>query len=575
MMMVTTDRLHERCQGCSKNILKHNKFASCHNCSKIAHAKCAQKIYSFDQVHDYWTCWECNSNTPQIYNPFDSLFQAKHLQDDSEALTEINQISQILKKCENHSSRQVNNILKNPNVTSILFNNIDGLTANFDTLSTELSTLENKFSIITFAETNLDAEHKDLFNLNGYQSVFQSKTPNKNRGSGLAIYIEDKFLHTTCDESSQCSKNLESLFINVSNTIEPILVGVIYRPPSGNIDQFLSEFEKLLSKLPSKNVYITGDFNIDLHKRCAQLSKFENIFFGNGLLPTISRSTHCKPGCNPSCIDNIFVKSVEPIAISGIFETAISHHSPIFCIIDNTLSSIEPEQKQCPKYDYCESNLDKFSNEIENKLSMTMENTDTSTGFSEFCKTMKNAIEECFLTDPRTLKSKRNRLVNPWITSGIIASVNKKNFLYQKWKKSTSKKDKTGDHSLYTAYKDFRKKLKHIIGDAKKMHYFNKFQSVQGDCKKTWQLINEIRGKKISKIKPSFIINGEIIEDRRKIANGFNHFFVSIASKLNASIETYDDGIPITPISNFRDYMGKSISSSITCQTVQQARSAK
>ena len=84
----------------------------------------------------------------------------------------------------------------------------------------------------------------------------------------------------------------------------------------------------------------------------------------------------------------------------------------------------------------------------------------------------------------KTLKSKRNRLVNPWITSGIIASINKKNYLYKKWKKSTCKKDKIGDHSLYTTYKDFRKKLKHVIVDAKKMHYFNKFQSVQGDCKK-------------------------------------------------------------------------------------------
>ena len=306
--------IKEQCQGCDKNILKHNQFACCHNCSKIAHAKCAEKVYSFDQIHDCWTCWECNSNIPQIYNPFDSLFQDKHLQDDSDSLAEITTLTQILKKCENYSSKEVNNILKNSNAMSILFNNIDGLTANFDSLSAELSSLQNKFSIITLAETNLDAEHKGLFSLNGYQSIFQSKIPNKRKGSGLAIYIEDKFLHTTCEEFSKCSKNMESLFIKISNTSESTIVGVIYRPPSGNIDQFFNEYENLLAKLPSKNVYITGDFNIDLHKRSAQLGKYENIFFGNGLLPLISRSTHFKPGCSPSCIDNIFAKSIESVS---------------------------------------------------------------------------------------------------------------------------------------------------------------------------------------------------------------------------------------------------------------------
>ena len=45
-------------------------------------------------------------------------------------------------------------------------------------------------------------------------------------------------------------------------------------------------------------------------------------------------------------------------------------------------------------------------------------------------------------------------------------------------------------------------------------------------------MINEIRGKHKVKIKPSFIIDGNVIE-RRVIANGFNKYFKSIASKLN------------------------------------------
>ena len=37
--------------------------------------------------------------------------------------------------------------------------------------------------------------------------------------------------------------------------------------------------------------------------------------------------------------------------------------------------------------------------------------------------------------------------------------------------------------------------------------------------KKTWALINEIRGKAKQSIKASFVINGQLVEDKRKISN--------------------------------------------------------
>ena len=38
---------------------------------------------------------------------------------------------------------------------------------------------------------------KNLFNIKGYQSVYQSKITDKRKGSGLAIYLKDVFLHTS------------------------------------------------------------------------------------------------------------------------------------------------------------------------------------------------------------------------------------------------------------------------------------------------------------------------------------------------------------------------------------------
>ena len=44
----------------------------------------------------------------------------------------------------------------------------------------------------------------------------------------------------------------------------PMTVGIVYRPPSGQLKNFLKEWEEILSVLPGKSVVIMGDFNIDL-----------------------------------------------------------------------------------------------------------------------------------------------------------------------------------------------------------------------------------------------------------------------------------------------------------------------
>ena len=82
-------------------------------------------------------------------------------------------------------------------------------------------------------------------------------------------------------------------------------------------------------------------------------------------------------------------------------------------------------------------------------------------------------------------------------------------------------------------FKSYRKYLKKIIKFAKKNFYNKKFKNVQGDLKKTWAIINELRGKVKHNIKASFIINDQVVVDRRKISNEFNSFFASVAKELN------------------------------------------
>ena len=165
------------------------------------------------------------------------------------------------------------------------------------------------------------------------------------------------------DEFSKCTKNLESLFVQITNKTAPWYVGVVYRPPSDSKSEAIAELEKLMQCLPNKKVIILGDFNDDLLKPDSQ--KFESVIYGNNMIPLISLATHFKPGCNPSLIDNILTNSSENIQSAGVFESGVSHHHPIFCFIKDETPKIENSSNRDPKYDYCESNMNKFECDME------------------------------------------------------------------------------------------------------------------------------------------------------------------------------------------------------------------
>ena len=69
-------------------------------------------------------------------------------------------------------------------------------------------------------------------------------------------------------------------------------MGVIYRPPSGNLDKFNESLSVIMSSFQStQKVYIMGDFNINLFLQTAATKLFEETFICNGFNPVISVST--------------------------------------------------------------------------------------------------------------------------------------------------------------------------------------------------------------------------------------------------------------------------------------------
>ena len=138
--------------------------------------------------------------------------------------------------------------------------------------------------------------------------MYHSKVAGKSKGSGLAIYMKNDLTFVEIPKLNRSTPDIEALFVEIANSDKPIvlLLGVVYRPPSGSVENFIQEFHVLLSALPKENAFVTGDFNINLHHpNDLQARNFENCFSTTGFAPLISVWTHHQPHCSQTCIDNI------------------------------------------------------------------------------------------------------------------------------------------------------------------------------------------------------------------------------------------------------------------------------
>ena len=106
------------------------------------------------------------------------------------------------------------------------------------------------------------------------------------------------------------SSVLESLFVEICiPNNENIVIGAIYRPPTGNPEEFLDKFNELLSGVTraNKHCYVTGDFNLDLmkHETHSITAQFLEALYSSGLIPMITKPTRITAH-SATLIDNIF-----------------------------------------------------------------------------------------------------------------------------------------------------------------------------------------------------------------------------------------------------------------------------
>ena len=124
----------------------------------------------------------------------------------------------------------------------------------------------SNIKIIGLCETWLDDSNKDLYKINGYNSVHVNR--NNNRGGGVSLFIRSNISYTLRSDLSAKFVQAESVVIEIELNNKHVIIGEIYRPPHTNIPSFIENLNDILSAVDIDNLecYLMGDMNIDCMK---------------------------------------------------------------------------------------------------------------------------------------------------------------------------------------------------------------------------------------------------------------------------------------------------------------------
>ena len=221
---------------------------------------------------------------------------------------------------------------------SILHLNIRSIKKNFESFKTFLSSLDFTFSILCFSETWCDDLDNFTYDLPNYTSNHQKRSDCK--GGGVSAYIHNSLnVKTRPDLSTNCG-DIESLTLEIiSEKTRNTIVSVLYRPPNGHFEHFenfLTNFF-LNTKDSNKNVYIAGDFNLNLldHSLNKKVHNSLNLIYQNSFILIVNKPSRVTRKTSTT-IDHILTNSsVNTNFKTFIFKIDISDHFPI-CFLQPT-----------------------------------------------------------------------------------------------------------------------------------------------------------------------------------------------------------------------------------------------
>ena len=152
--------------------------------------------------------------------------------------------------------------------------NLQSIRNKIDVVRTHVYLLN--FDVFSFSESWLDERlNNSLLNVNGYNLLRHDRTwsdsgngtPKRGGGTGLYMKQEYNFSISSYEGYNYNCSYLEIFWLEI---ILPhsknIVIGVLYRPPSGNVNQFCDKITDICNDLANRGntqIFLLGDININ------------------------------------------------------------------------------------------------------------------------------------------------------------------------------------------------------------------------------------------------------------------------------------------------------------------------
>ena len=398
--------------------------------------------------------------------------------------------------------------------------NVQGLQNKFDQIDLMLNSENNDIHVLGLSETKLKDFHQDnAFPINNYQLFRKDRVVShecKGDGGGINVYVKEGI---KCVRRGDLETNeVECLFLEIyPKNGKSFLLGNLYRNPKESV-QWNQLFENIIEKVlqEEKETYILGDFNRDLLNPQIKKSWLEYMeqFGLFQLVKVPTRQTEV----SSTLIDHVYSNFPSNISSLTVPKVGISDHYPIF-MTRKINASLPKSSHYTIKYrSYKNFDEEVFVNELSSApwdIIKVFEDPDDiletwSKMFLDIVDTHL-PVKECRV---------KNKQQPKWLTPEIINAM--------------KTRDRHKSLSNNEQYKLWRNKVKRMIKKSKKMQYRSLVEENNNKPSNVWKLFKELGAtKNNSKCATNAIsIDGREYTDPLEIANEFNKFFVTVASKL-------------------------------------------
>ena len=383
---------------------------------------------------------------------------------------------------------------------------------------------------------------------------------------GLMLYIANLLAYNVRNDLSRNEERIfESLFIGINLVRKYLVVGLVYRSPSGSIPSFLEILEEVLDSVQKHRyeLILMCDFNLNLmDQNSASTIDFLSMMLSLGTLPLVCIPTRVTE-TQASLIDYIF-SSID-VLDNLVLVSNISDHFPAICrckSADQAQHIASPST--LPFFRYSETELSLLISRLADvPWGNLVSDSDFNNSFDSFYDLVKEGILEICNRGPAPHNSKRIAPLNPWMTSGLHKSWKRKN-LWKLYKASSS----VAHHERLKAYRGI---FNSLCRKAKFQYYHEKFSECGKDVRKTWHLINLVLRptSPMPSVPSMLIIDGKTLQGDVDVQLELTSYFANIGRVTASSVSS------ATSRCDFRAFLGPSCLKSMVLNSISEFEVAR